>query len=275
MKINFATNRRARSAWCGVAASVGLLLSGAAALAQPFASPVGTTWDVTLSGARSGLGLIDFASDGTFTITEFLVPNPRSAGTSTSAIGRDGVSSRDGSVSSSSSSSSTSVEQTTIFGLETTSGRWGFNSQGNLIGFYGEVSGAVCTTNPVVITNFDGTIITNENVHCTFNTNEVSFTGKVVSGLRLTLAGTTGGRRTVYRGLPSITLTNIAGDWYGQRIAPGQTTTEFFTLTTPSSLVSNPNAYDVAGGGGNYSYSEGVALLSRWHKIAFVLALDD
>src|SRR5205823_8354866 len=126
---------------------------------------VGTTWDVNLSGDRSGLGLIDFASDGTFTITEILVPNPRSAVTITSAIGRDGVSSRDGSVSSSSSSSSsTTVEQTTIFGLETTSGRWGFNSQGNLIGFYGEVSGAVCTTNPVVITNFDGTIITNETV---------------------------------------------------------------------------------------------------------------
>src|SRR5438552_11508986 len=123
MTINFATNRRVRSAWCGMAASVGLLLSGAAALAQPFASPVGTTWDVNLSGDRSGLGLIDFASDGTFTITEILVPNPRSAVTITSAIGRDGVSSRDGSVSSSSSSSSsTTVEQTTIFGLETTSG---------------------------------------------------------------------------------------------------------------------------------------------------------
>src|SRR5205823_2129892 len=101
MKINFATNRRARSAFCGVAASVGLLLSGAGALAQPFASPVGTTWDVNLSGDRSGLGLIDFASDGTLTITEFLVPNVRNPSSSSSsiAIGRNsgGTDSRDGS----------------------------------------------------------------------------------------------------------------------------------------------------------------------------------
>src|SRR2546423_4178587 len=222
MKINFETVRRLPRALKGAAAVAGLLLSGAAAVAQPFASPVGTTWDVLLSGNRSGVGFIDFADDGSFTITEFVVPNVPSASSGSvvdEGRGFGGDDSRNGFVFASSSSSSVGVPTIVIFGEGTAAGRWGFNSQGNLIGFFSEVSGEICTTNEVVVTNsVDGTITTNENRHCTFNTNEVSFSGKVVAGRHITLSCTTGGRRTLYRGLPQITLTNIAGSWYCNRI---------------------------------------------------------
>ncbi len=276
MKINFTIPKRLQCFLSSGAALAGiLLLSGAAANAQPFASPVGTTWDVNLSGDRSGVGLVDFAADGTFTMTEFIVPNPHlgSSSSSSTATSRNlgGGDSRTGTGGGTTGTNSGAVEQSALFGFETTSGRWGFNSQGNLIGFFSEISGEICTTNEVVVTNsIDGTITTNENRHCTATTNEVSFTGKVVTGARLTLNATTGGRHTIYQGLPFLTLTNIAGDWYGNRIKAGQNTTEFFTLT-----LSTGNRYDVSGGGGNYSYSGGVALLSRWKKIAFVLPLDD
>src|SRR5207248_1746101 len=144
-------------------------------------------------------------SDGTLTITEFLVPNVRNPSSSSSSIatGRNsgGTDSRDGSGGSSGSTTGTGTSttgQARIYGFEQASGRWGFNSQGNLIGFF-------------------------------------------------------------------------AGDWYGTRVKSGVKTTEFFTLAADASGM---NIYDVTGGGGNYSYS-GVALLSRWKKIAFVLDLDD
>jgi len=290
----------------GAAAGTVLLSCGLPlhARAAAFASPAGT-WDVTLSGSRQGLALIEFTDGGTpdsrtFSIYEIIVPpkpsssslDPRSVDESRNA-GFDA--SRNGFVSTGTSiNSATNTPQ--LFGDElSSSGLWGFDTKGRVVGFYGESLGLVCTTNIVTITNcINGDIpgqpcgfVTNiETVTCVSVTNGVNFIGTVVTNKSLTLAAQTTGRKFTLHGLPIIQLTNVAGSYTGSRTSMGVTTFEFLTLSPVSPPVELPgmlNVYSVLGGSADYSYmvapnvfstSGGTALLSRSGKIAFAVPLD-
>ncbi len=276
----------------GVAAAAVLALGGLQARAATPVSPVGTTWDVTMSGSRSGLALMEFFDGGTaesrtFQILEIVVPKPPSSESSsdTESRGTGGDDSRNGS---GSTNSTPPFAMTNVFGeLFVDNGRWGFDEQGRVIGFHAEVLPPFVTTNTVPLTNCvpDGTIyfpgqpcgfISNVVTYTTNfpGSNGVSFVGTVVEGKRLTLSVRLGSQKMVYQGLPAIELPDLSGSWFGHRIEPRHVTIELFTLTS----TGTPNLYDVVGGGGNYSYSglggEGIALVSRWNKIAFVLPFD-
>ena len=82
MRINLTKIGSLRRALAGTMAA--LLLSGAAALAQPFASPVGSTWDLVMSGNRDGVAHLSFNDDGTFTMEEVLVFKPAHNGSASS-----------------------------------------------------------------------------------------------------------------------------------------------------------------------------------------------
>jgi hypothetical protein len=271
----------------GAAAGTVLLSCGLPlhARAAAFASPVGS-WDISMSGGRSGLAVMQFNADNTFALYEIVVPNQvKSSSSSDESRGTGGDDSRSGTTGT--NSGPVVLPITNLFGGElVSSGLWGFDSQGRVIGFYGEFLGEVCTTNTVTITNcINGSIpgepcgfVTNvDTITCVSPTNAVSFVGSVVPGKRLTLSVRIISEKIVYSGLPVIQLTNFTGSWFGNRIEPGQNTAEFFTLSPDAGFVEVPmlNFYDVAGGGGNYGYhTDGHALVSRWNKIAFSLPLD-
>lgn len=292
----------------GAAAGTVLLSYGLPlhARAAAFASPVltnGGAWDVTLSGSRQGLALMQFFDGGTpatrtFSVYEIIVPpkpsspDPHTADASRNPGGGGADDSRNGFV------TGTSVNATNashLFGDEFSStGMWGFDPLGHVVGFYGESLGLVCTTNIVTITNcINGDIpgqpcgfVTNiETVTCVSVTNGVNFIGSVTPNKSLTLAAQTEGRKFTIHGLPIIALTNIAGSYTGSKTQLGVTTFEFFTLSPVSPQVQLPgmlNVYSVVGGSADYSYMTvpsffgvgGTALLSRSGKIAFAVPLD-
>ena len=263
MKINFKTKERLQRSIGRAAAVLGLIVLGAsAAHAQtPPASPVGV-WDCNITGSRSGLALMEFFVDGTFVIEEIVVPAPpRSPSSPAESTGRGTGGGRNGT--GGSGGTNFTILSTNLFGHEITTGRWGYDSRGNLIGFYSEILAGVCTTNVVTVTNSDGSVTNVETKVCKDFTNAVSFTGKTVPGTRLTLHCTLDAKKALYSGRPAILLTNIAGKWYGNRLDHGFPTTEFLTLTDAGG-----NVYPVAGESGNYQYT-GVAMLSRWNKIAY------
>src|SRR5436190_22416386 len=72
MNNNFKTNRALRAGLGSVAALT--LALGLNASAQPFASPVGGSWDVVESGVRTGVGQMVFNADGTITMSEIIIP---------------------------------------------------------------------------------------------------------------------------------------------------------------------------------------------------------
>src|SRR5882672_7244990 len=120
MKTNFTTKERLQRSFSGGAAIAGLLLlGGVAANAQPFASPAGTVWDVSVSGSRSGVGLVEFLTIGTVSILEFVVPNKTASSSISVDSGRNGGgdSSRTGPVNNS-SGSRVIIPMTSLFGAE-------------------------------------------------------------------------------------------------------------------------------------------------------------
>ena len=292
----------------GAAAGTVLLSCGLPlhARAAAFASPVltnGSAWDVNLSGSRQGLAQMQFFDGGTpdtrtFAILEIVVPPRPSSSSSSGSDGRDGTgernpgggdATRNGFIST--GSSTISVVNTTpqLFGEElSSSGFWGFDTGGRLIGFYGESLGLICTTNTVTITNcINGDIpgqpcgfVTNvDTVTCVSVTNGVNFIGTVAPNQRLTLTAQTTGRKFALHGLPGVALTNIAGMYTGSRTVRGVTTFELLTLSPlppPVQLPGMVNVYDVLGGSADYSYNVfgGTAMLSRSGKIAFAVPLD-
>ena len=283
----------------GAAAGAVLLSCGLPnqARAAKFDSPVGT-WDINFSGTRQGLALMEFNGDNTFSVFEIVVPKRPSSSDSSNSRGVDESrhpgddASRRGFISTSTSSSVNPqpAGTTNLFGEElVATGQWHFDVNGNLIGFYNESLGEICTTTTVTITNcINGSI---PDQPCGFVTNivttncvpinaGVNFRGTVTPGKRLTLSCQAFARNFTASGVPATTLTNIAGSYYGTRITPGLSTIEFLTLSPVSPPVELPdmvNVYAVAGGSGDYSYNlvGGHALLSHSGKIAFALLLDD
>jgi hypothetical protein len=101
------------------------------------------------------------------------------------------------------------------------------------------------------------------------STNAVSFTGTVVSGKRLTLVASSSFGKVTYTGVPLKTsLTDLTGNWYGNKKQGGQSSIEFFNLTASST----PNIYFMDGQGPGYAYTNGICVLSARNKIGFSLA---
>ena len=285
----------------GAAVGTALLSCGLPlhARAAAFDSPVGS-WDVTFSGSRQGLALIEFFGDNTFAVFEIVVPKKPSSSSSSDSRSVDegrnpgGDAGRNGFISTAGSTTvnPAAAGTTNLFGEEfVTNGQWHFDVNGNLIGFYGESLGEICTTTTVTITNcINGDI---PGAPCGFVTNiittncvsvnaGVNFKGKVTSGKRLTLMCQAFSRNFTASGVPiSTTLTNIAGSYYGTRTRGGLSSIEFLTLspvTPPVEMPDMANVYSILGGSSDYSYNippGGHALLSRSGKIAFAMFFDD
>lgn len=284
----------------GAAAGAVLLSCGLPfhARAAAFDSPVGI-WDVTFSGSRQGLALIEFNVDNTFSVFEIVVPKkPSSSGDNGRGAPESrnpgGDASRNPFVSTAGSSTVNpeAAGTTNLFGQEfVTNGQWHFDTSGNLIGFYGESLGQICTTTTVTITNcINGDIpgqpcgfVTNiVTTNCVSINAGVNFKGKVTPGKRLTLMCQAFSRPFTASGVPvDNTLTNIAGNYYGTRIRGGLSSIEFLTLspvTPPVEMPDMANVYSIVGGSSDYTYNippGGFALLSRSGKIAFTMFFDD
>jgi len=186
---------------------------------------------------------------------------------------------------------------------------WGFDSQGRVIGFFTEllrpVKTVTCTTNTTVIqisqittnsvTNTDGTITvyttnitsyaTNVlGVTCltnfsTMGTNTVNFSGKVVPGKRLTLAGETPFGKFTIQGVPAVPLADLSSDsvpqWYGVKKQNGASFFEFFTLQPTDDPAFGPNIYVVSGNGAGYEYPAGLLIVSSQKRVALAFDIFD
>jgi hypothetical protein len=260
----------------GVAAGTALLSCGLPLHAHAASDPVGT-WDVAISGSRQGLAVMQFNVDGSFSIFEIIVPKRVSSSSSHDTGDRGGPDSRNDS-----GLPTTPITFTNLFGEESIlNGRWSFDINGRVIGTFGESLAEVCTPETftvVTISNFDTStfFITNTITitNCVGITNGVSFTGTAVPNTRLTLTGRAFGRPVVFSGLPSMALTNAAGPYNGARVAGGETSFEFLSLS--ASGLGIPNLYDVTGVSGGYTYTSlgGHALVSRRGKVAFAIPFD-
>ena len=263
----------------GAAAGAVLLSCGLPIQARAASgSPVGT-WDVVISGARQGLAVMQFNSDGSFAIFEIVVPK-RISPPSGDTGDRGGPDSRNDQ-----GSGPSVITFTNLFGEESISnGRWSFDVNGRVVGTFCETLAEVCTpeTFTVVTTsNFDTSTyyITNTITitNCVGITNGVSFTGTAVPNTRLTLTGRAFSRPVVFSGLPLIVLTNASGLYNGARVAGGETSFEFLSLAVSALDPTGFNViYDVHGASGGYSYTTlgGHALVSRRGKIAFAIPFD-
>jgi hypothetical protein len=179
-------------------------------------------------------------------------------------------------------------------------GRWGFDLNGKLIGFFSEISGTRGdTTNQVAIaTNtvpFDtitnGIIyITNiaylTNVEELRLTNAVSFSGKVSLNMsdllksRLTIVASTPAGKMNMSGVPPIVLPDLSGNWYGQKRQSNLPYNEFFTLENPdtdntSYVVSNGEGPDYVYGPPNVTNSASFCIIVRQKKAGFAYRIAE
>lgn len=269
----------------------GTLTSVCQAVTVP-ASPVGT-WDCVMSGARSGVVYMTFASDGTFTMAEALVPKKLS--TSNSATDRGGSTiGRPGDT----TSSNSLPAYTNIFGFETPAGKWAFDDKGRVVGFFTETTVPSCSTNQVQYanttetnaafpylpvntpqtnwaadsqtfcvyvtlgtdTNTSPSIYTNQTicysnvVTCLALTNQINFTGKASPGKRLSLVASTPSGKSTITGVPAVGLADFSGNYLGVKRLPGPLIYyELFTLGFRGT-GNYTNAYTVTGSGPGYSY---------------------
>lgn len=151
---------------------------------------------------------------------------------------------------------------TNIFGYLRTTGSWGFDYKGNVLGFYVEL---------VIDKPGEGTNPP------TFFTNQVSFIGKATPNKRFTaMYSSSIGGNGKYAGVPLKTVTNkvngadFSGPWTGDEIIGPRDMVELFTLVTNDI----PNAYDIIGDGPAYNLDFNGAepskcLVSCQNKIAF------
>jgi hypothetical protein len=317
-------------------AGAALLLAGAQSAPGQGASPVGV-WDVVQSGVRGGVASMTFSNDFTFSMDEIIVPNqPRSSiqnvGRGSEGIGRNPASSPGPNTNTLPAHTNlfgseifpfpnitnifpqvlvqmtTNLDVVTVTNIpyDTTNvvfigepaGQWGFNTAGQLIGFFTEVSGVgayftnvvasitndygyfnnfIAVTNITVTNSVSSTnvVITNALVHLTNIvyttnitadrfTNQISFTGKAVPGQRLTLNLQTPAGTVIARGIVPTPLASAAGQWYGRKQNQGLTFYEFFDVSLDDALR---NRYFVEGTGPGYIFG-GHMLISRQNRFA-------
>jgi hypothetical protein len=224
------------------AASALALLASTAPQAQgaAFDSPVGD-WDFTLSGNAQGIAQLTFNANGTIdgyvqNYTTKKLPkdnNPRGP----SDEGTRGVET---------TNSTTTI--TNYFGDATVVGFWSFDERGKILGFLNEMTfiRTPTETNPV-----------------TYN---ITFSGVVTLGTRVTLQGLGPLGKVTYSGIPEGPLVNISGNYSARGKRGSVSTTEFFTLTSQGG---NNNRYDVVGASPSFNFV-GEALLSGRKQLSMV-----
>lgn len=112
------------------------------------ASPTGVTWDCVMSGSRLGIAYLTFVKnpDGSraFSGYEIIVPKSKSKEI---VIGRDGEDV--GRTGTPGGGETNTTSGTHIFGAEETSGPWGYDERGRVIGHFVEIADLVLVTNQV------------------------------------------------------------------------------------------------------------------------------
>ena len=238
------------------------------AQAAPPPSPVGT-WDCAMGGNQLGLAIIRFDADFTFSGTQLVRPNPAVRAPRPDVDPREGGggTGRDGTPV---SGGSTPATPTNFVGGTTMSGLWGHDTAGKVIGLLDQITATVqlvdkMVTNVVNGTNMVSTVSVYETV---FATNSVSFRAVVVPGTRLAMTAFLRGGQNIYRGLPSVPLPDISGNFYGSGM---QNRLQFFEFFGSSPAGNFPNYYVLDGVGAGYSLT-GFAIVSRHKRIAVFTA---
>lgn len=281
MKTNFANIQRLSPALLAALLLGTSAVSSQAALALP-PSPVFTNgvpaWDCLISGANGeqGIMFLNFTTNhdgyGNYSFDLQMIHTKVTAST-TSGSGSGGpVDPRSSSTPargdglSNLSGAPASGTATNIYGYWATTGSWGFDYKGNILGFYVELlidKPGEGTNPPTVLTN------------------AVSFIAKATPNKRLTaLYSSSIGGNGKYSGVPLKTVTNqingsdFSGSWTGNEIIGSSDAVELFTMSS----AGFPNSYKIIGDGPGYSLdwrSFGVGpfsskcLVSSQKKIAF------
>ena len=232
-------------------AITGLLLLGSlAAQAAAPVSPLGT-WDCTVSGAQGrGLAFVTFNSDFTFSGYEILTtkaPVPVSSGSTTDARNAGGDVGR-GTGSGTNSLPGSAVARTNLFGYADINGPWTYDlATGKVIGYFKQSVLDETGTNNILIS--------------------IGFSGKVVTGQRLTMVASSPGGKVYFTGKPiSPTFPDLTGTWYAFKKQNSASLVEFLSLSPEG----RPGLYRVSGNGAGYTY-DGYTIASGWKKLAFSL----
>lgn len=251
-----------------------LLLAGALTSSAQMPFPYGD-WDCVLSERHSGLAVLHFEpGNNLFTGVQVMRPsyravqpsstNPRYSGGDPTRTGQD-------------SSSGTPNTNDLILGATALQGSWYYESPTRILGFVDQITfryelSEVVTTNlneltgqPVYLTNLVYTNI--------YSTNSISFRASGVDGQRLTLTSyLSTGKKNIYRGKPSVMVTDQSGPFYASGKRGGIPFVEFFTLS-PSVSFPLPNVYSFNGNGAGYGFT-GLGIVSRSGRIALYNQAD-
>ena len=283
MKTNFTLGKKIQSALLGAA----LLGAGAARTqaALPFPpSPIFTNgvpaWDCLVTGIKGERGIMfltfttnaDGYGNHTFGLqmihtTVPSIPKVAVIITNTPDLGRGGSTAGRGGdtgtppTNTNLADAAATTAGTNLFGYLATTGSWGFDYKGNILGFYVEL---------VLDKPGEGTNPP------TFFTNMVSFVGKVTPNKRFTaLYSSSIGGNGKCAGVPLKTVTNhvngsdFSGPWTGDEIVGSRDMVELFSMTN----AGFPNSYDIIGDGPSYTLDSGTnksrCLVSCQKKIAF------
>jgi hypothetical protein len=251
-------------------ASLALLLGQPATATQAALppSPVGT-WDCALGGNQVGLAIIRFDADFTFSGIQLIRPNPAVHAPKPDVDPREGGggTGRDGTPV---SGGSTPAPPTNFVGGTTMSGLWGYDTAGKVIGLLDQITATVELVDKMITNVVNGTnmVVTVSVYETVFATNSVSFRAVVVPGTRLAMTAFLRGGQNIYRGLPSVPLPDISGNFYGSGM---QNKLQFFEFFAASPAGNFPNYYDLDGVGPGYNFT-GFAIVSRHKRIAVFTA---
>ncbi|MFM1768586.1 MAG: hypothetical protein RJA22_1115 [Verrucomicrobiota bacterium] len=262
-----------------VASLAGFLLGGVLTAAGQAAFPYGT-WDCVISERQSGLAVLSFGT-GTNAFSGLQVVRPGYGNgnlitSSTNPRYTGGDPTRDGTESSQGSSSTNGP----FVGATAISGQWYYEdgSTNRIIGFLDQISARYELTE-VITTNFNElqnveAYVTNLAYVAVNTTNSVSFRASGTGGQRLLLtAYLPSGKKSIFRGTPSVALPSQAGEFYATGKRSGQPYVEFFQLTA-NPEPSLPNVYTIAeGNGAGYNFT-GQAIVSRTGRIAIFQQTD-
>jgi len=224
-----------------LALTASLLVAGSGAAVAQYVSPVGT-WDVVISGRAKGVAFLTFNSDYTISGIEMIAPAGKVDDTSSSDLrypGGEPGRHPDPNPDSPSTVSSTNV----LYGTYDIDGRWTYDANGKIVGFFPEIGSRGSGTNSAGVTN------------------SVNFTAKVTPGKRISLVGSSGIGKVNYRGIPFTSVPDFSGSWLGQTKRGSQTFYELFDASAYDLF-----SFDIFGTGPTYEF-EGVALVSAQKRI--------
>ncbi len=249
-------------------ATAGLIITATAPFGHAAPqSPVGD-WDFVLGGKQRGVAFISFNSDSTITGGEIIAPvKPRTPKTpTTDPRNPEGLTTRPSDTPATTSTTGSSSTTSNVIGGSVIGGFWSFDSNGRVIGNLSQVYQDLESTT-TVSTNGTNTVIV-----VVLKTNGVAFRGVVTPSVRMTFNAYTSFGTVTYKGVPTVDLTDLDGDYTAETTRNGLLAFEFFTLEQDPSTL---NAYNITGGlGGSYNFN-GLTLISRQKQMAIYTITDE